>query len=667
MALKLGPALLVILSSTAIMVGVIFHAISIDELNYSSPPATNFEPNVEIGNQDKNLIWFLQVTDLHLSNRGDFDRATDLKEFAKNYVDIIRPGVVLVTGDITDGRKPNTTFDTGPQLDEWLAYNKAVTESGALGKTKWLDVRGNHDNFNVYRPNDPNTLYRRYSITGKEHARNYMVTHTDKQGKNYTFIGVDEVQTPGLKIPFNFIGIVEDEDIDELKHFKEVARDKESQYTIWFAHYPTASIASPNEGLRNIVDGPYLCGHYHTIGNLVTQMYATQQPGFVEVELGDWKHNRRIRLASIDHQLFNFVDVGFREFPIALMTNPKRAEFMMPKYEPIDRLSLSTHIRVIAFSNSTIKTVEVSIDGGQRELMSAVAADSPLYVKPWLPRRYSTGLHSAEIYVEDSAGLRRTFNQSFSLDNEKGDFALGAKMLLRAHIKTSVMTLFFCVIAICCLPMIVLRLVIYHHQDSGIKRHYRGTFLYSLHLLCKINRLFIPLIVVPVWISVGPLFVGYMVDQAIGACFVWGVLIDEKFVYTGLTYNVFSVFLTLVHVPEIILLTNQVSDSANSLKKTNKAARVLNLKFFLHLLLSALQCWMGSLLFSAYGLMSYLTCFPFLWCTIIYNCCWYQCSKLEKSDFETFDRGLVHHDEHQSLTGQRGRDDKSSASDHSSL
>lgn len=665
MALKFGPALLTLISFVAIMLGVIFHAISINELQYKSPPATHFDTNVTIDDKPNNLLWFLQVTDLHLSSIGHFDRETDFAEFAKKYVDIIRPDVVLVTGDITDGREPNTTFGTGPQEKEWVAYHEAISHSKTPDGTNldkfWLDIRGNHDNFNVYRPKDPKTLYRRFSIQGKQHERNY--NHIiEKDGKNYTFIGVDEVQTPGLKIPFNFIGIVKDEDLSELKKFKEVARNSSSQYTIWFAHYPTSSIASPNEGLRNVIDGPYLCGHFHTIGNWVTHMHATQQPGFVEAELGDWKYNRRIRLAAIDHQLFNFVDVGFNEFPIALITNPKKAEYSMPKYEPVDRMKNSTHIRVIVFSNATIEKVEIYIDGQKQKHVKY--SGGPLWVSPWNPDAYATGLHTVQVYVEDSNRSNRTFSQTFSLDTSRNEFSFAARLLLRAYFKSYVMAIFFFIVVVCTLPLIALRLVAYRHHDTGLRRHYKGTLLFNIHLLSNIDRLFIPIFTIPVWMAIGPHFIGHLVDEAVGACFVWGVLIDGTFIHTGITYNVGSIFLLFIHVPELVLLTYQVSSNYKSITHSNSPVTIFNFRLMLHICITALQLWMGTLLLSAYGTMSFLTSFPFVWCIFIYAYCWYQCATIGKQDFSRFNRP-EDQDEQQALTGQRTRDDKSSTSDHS--
>lgn len=38
----------------------------------------------------------------------------------------------------------------------------------------------------------------------------------------------------------------------------------------------------------------YLCGHLHTLGGLVPQMYTVQDEGFAELELADWKDARML-------------------------------------------------------------------------------------------------------------------------------------------------------------------------------------------------------------------------------------------------------------------------------------------------------------------------------------------------------------------------------------
>lgn len=59
-------------------------------------------------------------------------------------MDILRPKVVLATGDLTDARFSNK-FDTGQDEHEWQMYRNVLEKSNVTSKTIWLDIRGNHD------------------------------------------------------------------------------------------------------------------------------------------------------------------------------------------------------------------------------------------------------------------------------------------------------------------------------------------------------------------------------------------------------------------------------------------------------------------------------------------------------------------------------------------
>ena len=37
----------------------------------------------------------------------------------------------------------------------------------------------------------------------------------------------------------------------------------------------------------------YLCGHLHTLAGIIPNMYARHKSGLLELELGDWKDERR--------------------------------------------------------------------------------------------------------------------------------------------------------------------------------------------------------------------------------------------------------------------------------------------------------------------------------------------------------------------------------------
>ena len=51
-------------------------------------------------------------------------------------------------GDITDAKDPYMIGSKQFEF-EWKQYREAISKSKVLEKTVWLDVRGNHDDFDV--------------------------------------------------------------------------------------------------------------------------------------------------------------------------------------------------------------------------------------------------------------------------------------------------------------------------------------------------------------------------------------------------------------------------------------------------------------------------------------------------------------------------------------
>lgn len=109
---------------------------------------------------------------------------------------------------------------------------------------------------------------------------------------------MDACLEPGPKRPFNFIGMLDDEEVNVINSIVEKIETDGSNYSIWFGHFPTSCILTPSSTtVRNLIGSDknsmvYVCGHLHKLGGLVNHMYTLQKPGFLELELGDWKDNR---------------------------------------------------------------------------------------------------------------------------------------------------------------------------------------------------------------------------------------------------------------------------------------------------------------------------------------------------------------------------------------
>ena len=73
----------------------------------------------------------------------DLSRKDDLRSFCTEVIDIVRPKVVVASGDLTDSRSKDP-LGSGQYEQEWIWYHEVLTSTNVTQKTVWLDIRGNH-------------------------------------------------------------------------------------------------------------------------------------------------------------------------------------------------------------------------------------------------------------------------------------------------------------------------------------------------------------------------------------------------------------------------------------------------------------------------------------------------------------------------------------------
>lgn len=531
-----------------------------DSLNHSAP-----EYGFAITDSPDHLLWLLQISDIHISIFHDMARVSDMREFCDVTVSTIKPAVVLASGDLTDAKQPDS-LGSKQFEDEWKHYKNTLDECRISEKTVWLDVRGNHDNFNVPGPKSKENYFRNYSIQGGVNPKSYVYQVRIDSGELYSFIALDACLEPGPRRPFNFVGVLTHQETNNVRNLIEQVESSGSNYTVWFGHYPTSCILAPGDGVRSIIGShkeglAYLCGHLHTLGGVVPNMYTLQQSGFLELEVADWKSCRMYRLLAIDHGLLSFVDVEHRKWPVAMVTNPKHALFTIPGREPLHRMTTSTHIRLLAFSTSRIIQVKVKINQDMWETCQHVKG--PLYVLQWDPRYYQVGIHHISVYVIDEAGREYTSTQPFSLDGTKLSFRVLPRLALMTNISTTFQFLFgmamICsVVPLCCLRMLNIRHRVQRASVPKTSISFIKWWVRKLWLVANTDRFFIPLILYPLYLAFGPWSIGEVIEGHIGVIFAWGLFVNGTYLPGSFTYAYGYFQLVTFEIPLILALAHHL-------------------------------------------------------------------------------------------------------------
>ncbi|XP_015413009.1 PREDICTED: transmembrane protein 62 [Myotis davidii] len=533
---------------------------------------------------------FRQISDLHLSMFHDPGRAADLEKFCSETVDIIQPALVLATGDLTDA-KTKDLLGSMQQKVEWQTYHSILKKTRVMEKTKWLDVKGNHDSFNVPSLESIENYYRKYSAIRTDGSFRYV--HSTPFG-NYSFISLDATLNPGPKRPYNFFGILDEKQMEELLLLSK--ESNQSNHTIWFGHYTTFTILSPSPGVRSIMSSAiaYLCGHLHTLGGLMPVLHTRHYQGTLELEVGDWKNNRSFR--------------------------------------------------VLAFSSSSITSVTVKIDGVH--LGEATHLSGPIFTLKWNPRNYINSTHNIEVIVQDSAGRSKSVHHIFSLeeDNQLRFDPLASFILLTDH----------CMVARVLFVLIVLIqlfiLIIYRHQRYLELKGPPGFInltSFSLHVLSKINIFYYSVLFLTLYTVLGPWFIGEITKGKMGCCFSFGIFVDGRFLQGSLTFVVGILQLAFFNIPLMAylcwsLLQRCYGHNFRSHLRQGKYLKIIPVYFFV-LLLYIWQIYACYFLQRAYGTLAFFFSPLRTWLTLLTPVLIHRVWTLNSKELVTFTVQLKSH------------------------
>ncbi|OEL16685.1 putative metallophosphoesterase [Dichanthelium oligosanthes] len=370
---------------------------------------------VEVPGEPGSVVWAVQLSDLHLSVFHP-DRAADFRRHVGDALAIVNPALVLITGDLTDGKSKDLLSSRQEKL-EWIEYERVIDDvayKSGLDKEIFYDLRGNHDSYGVPEVGGMFDFYNKHSINARLGRTGAVQSITlQNSGRKHLFVGFDSAMGVGLRSPTNLFGQPTDRLLSDLDAALSQwdNQSTSSQVTkIAFGHFPISFSALTTSG-RSIRDvflkhslSAYLCGHLHTnFGRNLKRHHTSEQHRFSpkqyfqfdihetmstavsngncsartesvaefwEWEMGDWRSARSMRILAIDSGHVSYADMDFRfgsRDVIIVPTFPLDSRFMQMSSDPFDFICQATRtahlgtVRALVFSRYKIESVTMKV------------------------------------------------------------------------------------------------------------------------------------------------------------------------------------------------------------------------------------------------------------------------------------------------------------------
>lgn len=397
----------------------------------------------EVFDLNGDVAWVVQVSDLHIS-AYDKERGDGLVRLLAPALKVIRPMLLLVTGDLTDSKNSRRT-STRQDEAEWIQYRNTmdlVLTKSSMDKRRVFDIRGNHDKYGVPSVRSNLDFFSYYSISSQLNRCN-TIQSISLMGRNwkYLIIGIDDSMSVGIRGPTNLFGHPSDNQLNalevELQHSNFLHPQLQTCKLV-FGHFPISFTTSSESGktyesifAKQDVSA-YICGHLHAkfskqLWRKHTVKVASNDPNhgkkqekqFWEWELGDWKESKLIRVLAFDEGVISFLDIELNKYKAfqtsILITYPTDSTNMnILKVKQKSNL-FRNDINALIFSDSTpVVNVTAKVYDSFRsfktvEEIPLLPSDSkPLYHSKWNAENYrndpSATRYWLQIFVIDSEG-----------------------------------------------------------------------------------------------------------------------------------------------------------------------------------------------------------------------------------------------------------------------
>jgi len=327
------------------------------------------------------------------------------------------------------------------------------------------------------------------------------------------------------------------------------------------------NLLSKRESFRYVQSAvAYLCGHLHTMLEHVPRMHAVhQEEGLLELELGDWKQSRRIRIGAFDHDIFSFIDMKYPLIqPAVLFTNPTDSHYLLPLKNPTMKARNSSHIRFLVYWSKEVSTIQVFINN-QIVCDRAVTINGNLYTCKWNPLQYADSLHILKVVILDNINEEFTASIQFSLDGERPPLSFSSVVLLVTNFITIIKAIYIVCVFFATIFLYMMKFYAGRNSYLGLIRDLFRVTVPQVNAFLESDSVFWPLFYYNCYISIGPFSVGYFLADKIGVAFPFGIYTDGHFVDGSLTYIYVAEQLVALNVVMIFYLGEHLNKSTSDI------------------------------------------------------------------------------------------------------
>lgn len=266
------------------------------------------------------------------------------------------------------------------------------------------------------------------------------------------------------------------------------------------------------------------------------------------LDAGYWLHIlfcSRYRLLAIDNGLLSFTDVDHGHWPVVLVTNPKKADFLAPKVEPVENILVSNIVRILAFSPGGISSVRVKLNSEDWKLCQKSSEN--IYTSDWDPEDYASAVNTIRVEVVDGFGDIKEIAQSFVVHQEAVEsvqYSLYARVILMSSPHSLLMSTWLAGVLLCAAPLLLAR-----HWPRLLETVTSPAVARNLGRVARHKLVYHVYMFTTVLVSFCPWHVGEVLSGHVGFVFPWATVVRGTVLPAFYNYIFSSVHLWFFHQP----------------------------------------------------------------------------------------------------------------------